>query len=121
LAEPDVQRDPEIGQAPGPGGWLGGVAATASQFAAMASSRSAREALPAVRSMASAWRTGLTALIPVVTSVTSAVTRAEGTVCGTLASADGGGILRLTIAGEHEPVAIPLMAVTNLAVASSCP
>jgi hypothetical protein len=48
------------------------------------------------------------------------VTRAGGTVCGTLASADGG-ILRLTIAGVHDSVAIPLTAVTNLAVASSCP
>jgi hypothetical protein len=48
------------------------------------------------------------------------VTRADGTVCGTLASADGG-ILRLTIADAHEPVAVPLTAVTNLAVASSCP
>jgi hypothetical protein len=48
------------------------------------------------------------------------VTRPGGTVCGTLESADGG-ILRLTIAGAHEPVAIPLTTVTNLAVTPTCP
>lgn len=48
------------------------------------------------------------------------VTRADGTVCGTLESADGG-TLRLTVTGTHEPVAIPLTAVTNLAIISNCP
>lgn len=48
------------------------------------------------------------------------VARPGGTVCGILNSADGG-ILRLTIAGAHEPAAIPLTAITNLAVTPSCP
>lgn len=48
------------------------------------------------------------------------VTRPGGLVCGILDSADGG-IVRLTVAGTHEPVAIPLTAVTNLAITPSCP
>jgi len=48
------------------------------------------------------------------------ITRPGGTVCGTLNSADGG-ILRLTIAGAHAPVTIPLTTVTNLAVTPTCP
>ena len=48
------------------------------------------------------------------------VTRPGGTACGTLKSADGG-ILRLTVADAHQPVAIPLTAVTNLAVTPTCP
>ena len=48
------------------------------------------------------------------------VTRPGGIVCGTLNSADGG-TLRLTVAGMHEPVAIPLATVTNLAVTPTCP
>ena len=47
-------------------------------------------------------------------------TTSGGTVCGTLNSADGG-TLRLTIAGLHEPVAIPLTALRNLVVVASCP
>ena len=48
------------------------------------------------------------------------VTRPDGTVCGILNSADGG-VLRLTVTGRHEPVAIPLTTVTNLAVTPTCP
>ena len=48
------------------------------------------------------------------------VTRPGGTVCGILKSADGG-TLRLTVAGAHEPVAIPLTTVMNLAVTPTCP
>jgi len=48
------------------------------------------------------------------------ITRPGGTVCGTLNSADGG-ILRLTIAGAHAPVTIPLTTVTHLAVTPTCP
>jgi len=48
------------------------------------------------------------------------VSRPGGAVCGTLDSADGG-VLRLTVAGVHEPVAIPLTMVTNLAVVAACP
>ncbi len=42
------------------------------------------------------------------------------TVCGTLQSADGG-VLRLSVAGVHEPAVIPLTTVTNMAVVASCP
>lgn len=48
------------------------------------------------------------------------VARYGGTVCGVLESADGG-TLRLTVPGVHEPVAIPLTTVTNLAVTPACP
>lgn len=48
------------------------------------------------------------------------VTYPGGTVCGTLQSADGG-IVRLTVAGAHQPVTIPLTTVTNLAVTPTCP
>jgi hypothetical protein len=48
------------------------------------------------------------------------VTRPGGTVCGNLESADGG-ILRLTVPGAHEPIDVPLTAVTNLAVTPTCP
>ena len=48
------------------------------------------------------------------------VTRPGGTVCGILESADSG-TLRLTVTGAHEPVAIPLPTVTNLAVTPACP
>ncbi len=47
------------------------------------------------------------------------VTQAGGTDCGTLQSADGG-VLRLSVAGAHEPTVIPLTRVTNLAVVASC-
>lgn len=48
------------------------------------------------------------------------VTRPGGIVCGILNSADGG-TLRLTVAGVHEAVAIPLATITNLAVTPTCP
>lgn len=48
------------------------------------------------------------------------VTRPGSAVCGTLTSADAG-ILRLAVAGAHEPVAIPLATITNLAVVPTCP
>jgi hypothetical protein len=48
------------------------------------------------------------------------VTTPRATACGILNSADGGA-LRLTIAGVHEPVAIPLATVTNLAITPNCP
>ena len=48
------------------------------------------------------------------------VTRPGGTVCGVLASADGG-LLRLRVDGVHDLAAIPLTAVTNLAVTPACP
>ncbi len=48
------------------------------------------------------------------------VTRPGGTVCGTLNSADGG-ILRLTVTGAYQTVAISLTTVTNLAVTPTCP
>lgn len=47
------------------------------------------------------------------------VTRSTGTVCGTLDSADGG-ILLLTVAGKHEPVAISLTTVTNMTITRAC-
>jgi hypothetical protein len=47
------------------------------------------------------------------------VTRPGGTVCGVLASADGG-ILRMRVAGYHDSIAIPLTTITNLAVTSGC-
>jgi hypothetical protein len=47
------------------------------------------------------------------------VTRPGGTVCGVLTSADDG-VLRLSVAGAYEPVAIPLSTVTNIAVVSAC-
>ena len=48
------------------------------------------------------------------------VSRSGGSICGTLESADGG-ILRLAVAGAHEPVVIPLTTITNLAVTPACP
>lgn len=48
------------------------------------------------------------------------VTARGGAVCGTLQSADGG-VLRLSVAGAHEPVAIPLGTVTSMVVVASCP
>ncbi len=48
------------------------------------------------------------------------VTYSGGTVCGILNSADSG-TLRVTAVGVHEPVAIPLTTVTNLAVTPTCP
>jgi hypothetical protein len=48
------------------------------------------------------------------------VTYPGGTVCGTLDSADGG-VVRLTVAGAHQPAAIPLATITNLAVTPTCP
>jgi hypothetical protein len=48
------------------------------------------------------------------------VTFPGGTACGTLQSADGG-TLRLTVTGMHEPIAVPLTAITNLAVTAACP
>lgn len=48
------------------------------------------------------------------------VTRPSGTVCGILASADGG-TLRLAVAGAHKPVVIPLATVSNIAVTLACP
>jgi hypothetical protein len=47
------------------------------------------------------------------------VTQDGSTVCGIAESADGG-VLRLSVAGAHEPAAIPLTSVTNLAVVASC-
>ena len=47
------------------------------------------------------------------------VTQGGNTICGTLQSADGGKI-RLSVAGAHEPAAIPLTSVANLAVVASC-
>lgn len=40
-------------------------------------------------------------------------------VCGAVRSADGG-MLRLTVAGAHEPAVVPLSAVRNLAVVARC-
>ena len=48
------------------------------------------------------------------------VTRPGGTLCGVLASADGG-MVRVRVSGTHNPTAIPLTAVTNLTVAAACP
>lgn len=48
------------------------------------------------------------------------VSHAGTAVCGTLLSADGG-VLRLAVPGAHDPIAVPLDAVTNLAVTSTCP
>ena len=48
------------------------------------------------------------------------VSRSGGSICGTLESADGG-ILRLAVAGAHEPVVIPLTTITNLTVTPACP
>ena len=48
------------------------------------------------------------------------VTTADDATCGELSTADGG-LLRLTVAGAHEQVVIPLAAVRNLAVVTSCP
>jgi hypothetical protein len=48
------------------------------------------------------------------------VTRLGGSVCGVLDSADGG-IVRLTVTGAHNLVAIPLTTVTNMTVTASCP
>jgi hypothetical protein len=48
------------------------------------------------------------------------VTIRGSTVCGTLQSADGG-VLRLSVAGAHEPAAIPLTTVTTMAVVARCP
>lgn len=48
------------------------------------------------------------------------VSRPGGTVCGILESADGG-TLRLTVAGTHQPVTIPLTTVTNMSITSTCP
>jgi len=48
------------------------------------------------------------------------VTTTDGAACGELSTADGG-LLRLTVAGAHEPVVIPLAAVRNLAIVTSCP
>lgn len=47
------------------------------------------------------------------------VARMNGTVCGVLVSADGG-VIRLEVPGIHDPVVIPLTAVTNMAVTSAC-
>lgn len=48
------------------------------------------------------------------------VTRSSGDVaCGVLASGDAG-VIRLTVAGSHEPVVIPLSTVTNMAVTATC-
>lgn len=43
-----------------------------------------------------------------------------GTVSGVLASADDG-TARVSVAGAHDPVAVPLTTVTNLAVTATCP
>ncbi|GHG88858.1 hypothetical protein [Streptomyces lanatus] len=47
------------------------------------------------------------------------VSHTGGSACGTLNSADGGRI-RLKSPGRHEPVVVPLTAVTNLKVVKSC-
>jgi hypothetical protein len=57
---------------------------------------------------------------PATPSAMLKVTGPGGTTCGMLQSADRG-TLRLAVAGVHEPVAIPLTAVTNLATTATCP
>ncbi|MGH3782136.1 MAG: hypothetical protein ACRDRO_16340 [Pseudonocardiaceae bacterium] len=47
------------------------------------------------------------------------VTYQHTSACGTLRSADNGQI-RLTVIGNHDPIAIPLNQVTNLAVLATC-
>jgi hypothetical protein len=47
------------------------------------------------------------------------VTTHSQSVCGVLLSADGG-VIRISVAGVHEPAAIPLTSVTNIAVVASC-
>jgi hypothetical protein len=39
--------------------------------------------------------------------------------CGALRSADGGQI-RLTVTGNHDPIAIPLTQINNLTVVATC-
>jgi hypothetical protein len=48
------------------------------------------------------------------------VTGVGGTLCGTPRSGDGG-VLRLLIPGAHDPVAVPLASITNLALVATCP
>jgi hypothetical protein len=48
------------------------------------------------------------------------VTSTGGTVCGVLASADGG-IIRLNVTGTHDPVAVPVTTMTNMTVTTACP
>lgn len=48
------------------------------------------------------------------------VTRPTGVICGTLISADGD-TLRLSIAGTHEPTAVPLTTITNTTLTPNCP
>ncbi len=47
------------------------------------------------------------------------VTSPNTSACGTLRSADGGQV-RLSIAGNHDPISIPLTQVTTLAVVATC-
>lgn len=47
------------------------------------------------------------------------VTIKGGDVCGALQSADGG-VLRLSVAGAHDPAVLPLFSVTNLSVVTAC-
>jgi hypothetical protein len=48
------------------------------------------------------------------------ITHPGGVVCGVLVSADGG-IVRVNVAGAHNPATIPLTTITNLAVTATCP
>lgn len=48
------------------------------------------------------------------------VSYATSTVCGRLLSADGG-VVRLAVPGAHDSVAVPVSAITNLAVTATCP
>ncbi|MGH3936189.1 MAG: hypothetical protein ACRDS1_14630 [Pseudonocardiaceae bacterium] len=47
------------------------------------------------------------------------VTYSNTNACGALRSADGGQI-RLTVAGVHDPIAIPLTQITNLTIVPTC-
>jgi hypothetical protein len=47
------------------------------------------------------------------------VTYSNTSACGVLRSADGG-LIRLTVTGNHDPIAIPLTQITNLAVVARC-
>jgi hypothetical protein len=47
------------------------------------------------------------------------VTYSSTSACGALRSADNGQI-RLTVTGNHDPIAVPLTQITNLAVVATC-
>ena len=48
------------------------------------------------------------------------VTHTGGSICGALASADGG-IIRLKVASTHDPIAISVATMTNMTVTTTCP